>query len=184
MTAFGKTRPTVEAPKTQSATEEVELAIAGMTCASCSTRLERVLGKVSGVETASVNLATEKARVMISGGMSRAEDLIAAVNKAGFGAEPITADRPALQGHDARGDRAELLLFTLAAVLTFPLIWDMVAHMTGLPGRISPLGQLVLATPVQFVAGARFYRGAWVTLKAGAGNMDTLVALGSSAAYG
>ncbi|WP_413203488.1 heavy metal translocating P-type ATPase [Rhodospirillum sp. A1_3_36] len=184
MTALGKTGPTVEAPKAQSATDEVELAITGMTCASCSTRLERVLGRVSGVETSSVNLATEKARVRISGGLGRADDLIAAVNKAGFGAEPVTADRPALQGHDARGDRAEMLLFTLAAVLTLPLIWDMVAHMTGLPGRISPLWQLVLATPVQFVAGARFYRGAWVTLKAGAGNMDSLVALGSSAAYG
>jgi Cu+-exporting ATPase len=181
MTAMGKVTP----PSGPGAAEEVELAITGMTCAACSTRLERVLGKVSGVEVASVNLATEKARVQVAGGAGRVDDLITAVNKAGFGAEPITEDnRPALEGQEARGDRSEMLLFTLAALLTLPLIWDMVAHMTGLPGRIPPLWQLALATPVQFVAGARFYRGAWITLKAGAGNMDTLVALGSSAAYG
>ncbi len=164
--------------------QTVELAISGMTCAACSSRLERVLGKVQGVREARVNLATEKAFIEVAGGAERTDALIAAVNKAGFGAEPLREDGPGVEGAAARGDRTELLLFTLAAVLTMPLIWDMVAHMTGLPGRIPPWGQLLLATPVQFVAGARFYKGAWKALRAGAGNMDVLVALGSSAAYG
>lgn len=177
----------------------VSLVISGMTCAACSSRLERVLKKVPGVTQAAVNLATEKAEIHLPGGADRVDDLVRAVEKAGFGAVPL--EDPSLAGGgdglsnalaaEEEADQArqallrqEMRLFLLSAALTIPLVWDMVAHMAGWPqARISPEFQLVLATLVQAVAGPRFYRGAWKSLKGGAGNMDVLVALGTTAAW-
>ncbi len=157
------------------------LPIEGMTCASCVARVERALKKVPGVVSAEVNLATEKAQVTLSGDTA-VEQLIAAVEKAGFGAHaemPSDTVGPATERHDSTWWPV-----ALATLLSLPLVIPMIAMAFGadwvLPGWV----QLALATPVQFWLGARFYRAGWAALRAGAGNMDLLVALGTSAGYG
>ncbi|MEW5727994.1 MAG: copper ion binding protein, partial [Pseudomonadota bacterium] len=167
--------------------EEMELSISGMTCAACSTRLEKVLGKVSGVSSAQVNLAAERARVTFVPGSVAAADLVAAVEKAGFGARLVTgADEQWVreEAEHARAMRRQLLMFTASALLTLPLVAMMAGELLGIHAlMLDPWAQWVLATPVQFWIGWRFYDGAWKSLRGGAGNMDVLVALGTSAAY-
>jgi Cu+-exporting ATPase len=157
---------------------EISLSIGGMSCASCAGRVERALLAVPGVERAAVNLATEQARVATLG--AGIDVLIAAVKKAGYQAAPV---QQAGAAAPARG-LPEAWLIALAALLTLPLLLPMLAAPLGaelmLPGWL----QFALATPVQFWIGARFYRGAWSALRARSGNMDLLVALGTSAAYG
>ena len=163
--------------------ETVELAISGMTCAACSTRLERVLGKLPGVREAQVNLANERARVTLLPGAVNVADLVVAVGKAGFGARPLTdgGDQNAREEEEhARDLGRQTRRMWLSVLLTLPLVAGMVVPAMGLPGW----AQMVLAAPVQFWIGARFYRGAWASLRGGAGNMDVLVALGTTAAYG
>lgn len=166
------------------ASREVELTVKGMTCASCVARIERALRKVPGVIEATVNLATERAMVRTTAQANEA-DLIAAVNQAGYRAGlPSDAFRADADGTptDARSGEARHLL--LAAALSLPLVLPMIGMLFGkhwmLPGWV----QLVLATPVQFWLGGRFYMAGWRALKAGTGNMDLLVALGTSAGYG
>ena len=159
--------------------ESVSLSISGMTCASCVTRVEKALKKVPGVSDASVNLATEKAQVSFVGAVP-VEALIEAVKKAGYEAATIqervtTAKGPVLPSW---------WQVAVSSVLSLPLIVPMIAMPFGhdwmLPGWL----QLALATPVQFWLGARFYRAGWKALLARSGNMDLLVAIGTSAAYG
>jgi Cu+-exporting ATPase len=170
---------------------EIALRIDGMTCASCVGRVERALRGVPGVIDASVNLATERARVVVPGGDDEAlrARLVAAVADAGYAAL-LPEDAAGASADDAgvalasRGLDRERLHLLVAVVLTLPLVVPMLAlpfdrHWM-LPGWL----QLLLATPVQFWLGARFYRAAWGALKARTGNMDLLVALGTSAAYG
>lgn len=159
----------------------VRLALGGMTCAACAARIEKVLNKQAGV-TAAVNFATESAEVTFPAGMWAPEALIALVEKAGYSAH-VEQD-----ARDDAADKAAQMLrerthFVIAAVLTLPLM----AGMFTLDGHADLLPrwlQWLLATPVQFWAGARFYRGAWKSLRGGAANMDVLVALGTSMAYG
>lgn len=163
--------------------DTLELIITGMTCAACSTRLERVLGKLPGVRRAVVNLATERADVTILSGAVSVADLVVAVSKAGFGAQPVTGSGDQLAHEEeehARDLRRQVVRLVVSAVLTLPLMAGMVVPALALPGW----AQLLLATPVQFWIGARFYAGAWASLRGGAGNMDVLVALGTTAAYG
>ena len=177
------TAATLHSATPGAATTDWTLPIEGMTCASCVARVEKALKKVPGVISAEVNLATEKAQVTVSGDAGGADALIAAVEKAGYTAhveDPSTADAPAAE------DRAANTWWpvALAALLSAPLVLPMLGMMTGadwmLPGWI----QLALATPVQFWLGARFYRAGWAALRAGSGNMDLLVAMGTSAGYG
>lgn len=159
----------------------VRLALGGMTCAACAARIEKVLNKQAGM-TAAVNFATESAEVTFPAGMWAPEALIALVEKAGYSAH-VEQD-----ARDDAADKAAQMLrerthFVIAAVLTLPLM----AGMFSLDGHAELLPrwlQWLLATPVQFWAGARFYRGAWKSLRGGAANMDVLVALGTSMAYG
>lgn len=159
--------------------ETVDLAISGMTCASCASRVEKALQHVPGVISASVNLATEKARIEYASGVTAAV-LIAAIRKAGYDAAVVDSTETA-----ATPDRLpSWWRVAAAALLSIPLVLPMLAMPFGsewaLPGWI----QLAFATPVQFWLGARFYRAGWKAARAGAGNMDLLVALGTSAAYG
>ncbi|MBV1708017.1 MAG: heavy metal translocating P-type ATPase [Hyphomicrobiales bacterium] len=161
-------------------TESRDLAISGMTCATCSTRVEKALAKVPGVTGASVNLATEKATVQGISGLLRPADLIAAVRAAGYDADLLTGDSARdqqRQVQEAARQQRETWRMMLAAALSLPLL----AVMFGLPlpGWLA----VALATIVQFGMGARFYVGAWKALRARTGNMDMLVALGTSAAY-
>ena len=162
------------------AQQSVQLNIAGMTCASCVARVEKALVRVPGVLSATVNLATESAEVI-----SLAPDVAAfqaAVARAGYEASLPT-------GHPAADDLPKRLLpewwpVALAIALSLPLALPMVGMLWGahwmLPGGL----QWLLATPVQFWLGARFYSAGARALRAGSGNMDLLVALGTSAAYG
>ncbi|MFK3972434.1 heavy metal translocating P-type ATPase [Pseudomonas sp. NPDC087358] len=159
-----------------------DLPITGMTCASCAGRVERALRKVPGVKTATVNLANERAHVQVLEPIDPAS-LIAAVDKAGYGAS-LEQD-PALQQADQRkrhdGERWRLVL---AIVLALPLVLPMLLQPLGVHWMLPAWVQFLLATPVQFFLGARFYVAAWKALRAAAGNMDLLVALGTSAGYG
>ncbi|MEW5786725.1 MAG: heavy metal translocating P-type ATPase [Pseudomonadota bacterium] len=165
--------------------QTLDLAISGMTCAACSSRLERVLNQLPGVE-ARVNLATEKARLRYTPGLSSPDDLVAAVARAGFAAAPITeASRAEEKARKAAEYQGELRVFLISALFTLPLLAQMVPmlggvhHVEWMPAWL----QWLLATPVQFWAGRRFYTGAWNSLRGGGANMDVLVALGTSAAY-
>lgn len=160
--------------------ESRQLSISGMTCASCAGRVEKALLTVSGVVRAEVNLATERASVEGIAGVLRPADLITAVSSAGYGAELLTGDverdRQIAAAEEQRL-RRESWRVVAAAMLSVPLLLPMFGVM--LPTWL----ELALATPVQFVIGARFYIGAWKALRARTGNMDTLVALGTSTAY-
>ena len=163
----------------------VTLTIDGMTCASCVSRVEKALLRVPGVVRAEVNLATESASVTLATRQIDAAALVAAVARAGYVATPRHADSGANAGAGAAARRSsEWWPVALAAALSVPLVLPMIGLLFGqhwmLPGWI----QLALATPVQFWLGARFYRAGWKALKAGSGNMDLLVALGTSAGYG
>ena len=167
--------------------ESHEFDISGMTCAACSSRLEKVLSRVPGVEQASVNLATEKARIVAPLGAVSQQSLMQAVNKAGFTATPTVTEKEqrALQEQAARRrDRLELIKLVLAVVLTLPLAVPMFLMPFGIDLMLPAWVQLLLATPVQFWIGWRFYEGAYKSLRGGAGNMDVLVVLGTSAAWG
>jgi len=162
-------------------TESLKLDIIGMTCASCSTRVEKALNKVPGVLEASVNLATEQATVSLVQGTSAAA-LIAAVEHAGYGAQlPQIAAEASAAPARALPDWWPV---ALAIALSLPLITPMLASLFGAHWMLPGWLQLALATPVQFWLGARFYRAGWKALMAGSGNMDLLVAVGTSAAYG
>jgi len=165
------------------ARETFRIPVAGMSCASCVGRVERALSKVPGVVGASVNLATERATVETLGATPLGA-LYGAIEKAGYaiGASDADAGAPA-----AASPASRLPIWwpvALAVVLTLPLVAPMIGAFVGrdwmLPGAL----QWLLATPVQFWLGARFYRAGWKALRAGTGNMDLLVALGTSAAYG
>ncbi|KVZ07807.1 copper-transporting ATPase [Burkholderia ubonensis] len=181
----------------------IELDIGGMTCASCAGRVEKALSNVPGVARASVNLATERATVHGAAPLDPAA-LIAAVTAAGYRASRVAAppagasglpaaagapasQKPGATDADTRKRRdaiRERNLVIAAALLSAPLIAPMFAAPFGVDAMLNGWLQLVLASIVQFGFGARFYRAAWHAIKARAGNMDLLVALGTSAAYG
>src|SRR3954452_2946927 len=158
--------------------EEIDLAVTGMSCAACTGRVERALRRVPGVIEAEVNAATERARIRVVSGGAGADALIAAVTAAGYGADLPRADR------ENAGMAPALPLLALAGALALPLVAPMLLLPFGVELMLPPLTQLVLASIVQFVCGARFYRAGFSALLAGTGNMDLLVALGTSAAYG
>ncbi len=164
----------------------VDLQLTGMTCAACAARIEKVLNRAEGVRAA-VNFATETARVEFDADKATADSLIALVRKAGYDAAPAVDPfaQPEHEAHkEARRYRRDLSTFALAALLTAPLVAQMVFMVSGRHDIEMPVWlQFALATPVQFWAGARFYRGAWNAVRGGAANMDVLVALGTTAAY-
>ena len=160
----------------------LELDISGMTCASCAGRVEKALARVPGVKSASVNLATERAHIELLGQVDPGL-LINAVTQAGYGASLHQSEKTTEDDQQKRLHRERWAL-TLAIVLALPLVLPMLLAPFGVHWMLPAWAQFVLATPVQFVLGARFYVAAWKAVKAGAGNMDLLVALGTSAGYG
>lgn len=168
---------------TNQVSNEWTLAIKGMTCASCAGRVEKALLNVSGVVTAEINLALETAKVS---GVDKVttKQLIAAVDAAGYQAQLLTAQNDSAEHLADSYRRNQWWPSALAAVLSLPLVIAMVAEWLGWQGQLSGWLQWALATPVQFWLGWRFYKAGWYALKAGAGNMDLLVAIGTSAAYG
>ncbi|MCW8276440.1 copper-translocating P-type ATPase [Pseudomonas sp. PCH199] len=162
--------------------QSLELSIDGMTCASCVGRVERALNKVPGVKSVSVNLANERAHLELLGQVD-AQTLIAAVTKAGYAASVWEADHPPTDTQQTRLHRERWALIA-AIALALPLVLPMLLQPFGVHWMLPAWAQFALATPVQFIFGARFYVAAWKAVRAGAGNMDLLVALGTSAGYG
>lgn len=169
-------------------TAEWTLAIKGMSCASCVGRVEKALLKTEGVISAEVNLALESAHITGSSKALNGELLVAAVVAAGYQAQLINLDMPPTESlQDSASSVYSWWPVALAALLSLPLTLGMLADWLGLQfwrGHIAGWLQWLLATPVQFWLGWRFYKAGWHALKAGVGNMDLLVAIGTSAAYG
>ncbi|MDX9837892.1 MAG: heavy metal translocating P-type ATPase [Azoarcus sp.] len=187
MTAHSSTQTVPSRPASELA--KLELSISGMTCAACSARLEKVLNRLPGVE-ATVNLATERATIHFEAGALTLDSAKAAVERAGFSASEVTSIvREEAHEKKRTAWKIELRHFWIAAALTLPLALQMPAMFGLWPGGevvhdlVPRWLQLLLATPVQFWLGARFYRGAWASLRGGGANMDVLVALGTSMAY-
>ncbi len=161
-----------------------DIGIGGMTCASCVARVERTIAKLPGVESVSVNLATESARVNWAASQASEDEqtqlarLRRAVRDAGY--EPLAAEHleQALEGA-----WVGFMPVAMGLLLSAPLVLPMVGDALGQHWMLSSLWQFVLATPVQFVLGARFYKAGWHALLAGSGNMDLLVALGTTAGW-
>ena len=164
------------------AVERVRLAIGGMTCAGCASRVTRALDEVPGVRYAMVNLASEQATVDLSGQQGDLHRLVAAVEAAGFEAMALEGEVPGVDNGDEARRQGWVVVFS--ALLTLPLMAQMVAGWTGFEFTLQPWQQFLLATPVQFYFGWRFYVAGYKALRVLSGNMDQLVALGTSAAYG
>ncbi|EIA21305.1 heavy metal translocating P-type ATPase [Listeria fleischmannii] len=168
-----------------------DLNIFGMTCAACSSRVEKSLNKAEGVSQANVNLVTESAAVYFDPEVISKEDLIGVVKHAGYDAKEkmSKAEKDEIL---AKNFRKEVWRFVISAILSLPLLLTMISHIPGLADSsfshslmriITPTVQLILASIVQFIIGYRFYDGAYKALRGKSANMDVLVALGTSAAY-
>ncbi|MGZ0018793.1 heavy metal translocating P-type ATPase [Nitrosomonas sp. wSCUT-2] len=162
----------------------VQLQIHHMTCAACADHIEKALNTLPSV-TATVNVATEIARVNFMPGVVTVQQLIGTIVKAGYDANEISENTHAEQkAKRAAAYQAELRLFKISAILTLPLVLQMGAMFTGHEMDLLPQWlQWLLATPVQFWIGRRFYIGGWHSLRGGSANMDVLIALGTSMAY-
>lgn len=161
------------------------LLIEGMTCAACSTRVEKALNKIEGVTRANVNLSTNKAVVEYPSGLIDDRTLISTVEKTGYKAE-VEVERDLDREKELREKEIKSLKtsFIISAILSIPLFSAMFFHMAGNMNILTNgYVQLLLATPVQFIIGYRFYKGAYNALRGGGANMDVLVSMGTSAAY-
>ncbi|MGO4950319.1 heavy metal translocating P-type ATPase [Paenibacillus sp. DRB1-1] len=168
--------------------EEANLNVTGMTCAACATRIEKGLNRMPGVTGATVNLAMETAHVEYAAGSIAVGDLVSKIEQLGYGAIPQSAEDN-IADVRSKDIHRKKWKWIVSAVLSFPLLWAMVAHFSFtswiyVPELfLNPWFQLVLTTPIQFVIGWQFYVGAYKALRNGSSNMDVLVALGTSAAY-
>ncbi|TQS70523.1 copper-translocating P-type ATPase [Ornithinibacillus gellani] len=168
--------------------EKAEFDISGMTCAACATKIEKSIGKMPGVSRANVNFALETISVSYNDKEVQPRDMIARVHKLGYELRP-KEDGKEKMDHKQAEIRKQTRKFIISVILTLPLLWTMVAHFSFLSFiylpdiLMNPWFQLALATPVQFIIGAQFYKGAYTSLKNKSANMDVLVALGTSAAY-
>jgi Cu+-exporting ATPase len=164
----------------------VSLKVGGMTCAACAARIEKKLNTMEGVKHAAVNLASEKASVEYDSSKLKVSDLIKVIEDLGYQAEraeEISADREKEQREkEIKRLRLELIV---SAVLSAPLLFAMVLMLLNadIPIFHDPYFQLILATPIQFIIGFRFYKNAFYALRAKSANMDVLIAMGTTAAY-
>jgi len=168
--------------------EKVTFDVSGMTCAACATKIEKRIGKMDGVSNASVNFALETIAVDYDNKQVETAEMIAAVKKLGYELIPKQDSRDKMD-HKEQEIKKQEKKFILSLILTIPLLWTMVTHFEFLSFiymphfLMNPWVQLAFATPVQFIIGAQFYKGAFNSLRNKSANMDVLVALGTSAAY-
>ncbi|BCN89454.1 heavy metal translocating P-type ATPase [Staphylococcus argenteus] len=167
------------------AVETVELDITGMTCAACSSRIEKVLNKMDGVQKATVNLTTEQAKVDYYPEETDANQLITRIQKLGYDAAVKDKNKDQAS-RKTKELQHKLIKLIISAALSLPLLMLMFVHLFNMhiPSLfMNPWFQFILATPVQFIIGWQFYVGAYKNLRNGGANMDVLVAVGTSAAY-
>ncbi len=172
--------------------QHVQLQVDGMSCAGCASGAEKLLRRQPGVLQAEVNFALKRADLQLAEADADLAPLLAELDAAGFPSQPLrtasTENDADGSGADASADddpaRSERRQLLIAALLTAPLVLQMLGMALGLDWHLAPWMEFLLATPVQFWIGARFYRGAWQALRHRRGNMDLLVALGTSAAWG
>jgi P-type Cu+ transporter len=168
--------------------QKAEFDITGMTCAACSTRIEKGLNKMEGIASANVNLALEKATIEFNPSEVTIADMIAKVEKLGYGAHQKQEDKEQVDYRE-KAIKDQKRKFIISAILSLPLLWTMVGHFSFtsflyVPQFLmNPWIQMILATPVQFIIGKQFYVGAYKALRNGSANMDVLVVMGTSAAY-
>lgn len=168
--------------------QKAEFDITGMTCAACSTRIEKGLNKLEGVTTANVNLALERATIEFNPSEVNIADIIAKVESLGYKAHQKQNDKEQVDNRE-KHIKDQQRKFIISAILSLPLLWTMVGHFSFtsflyVPDFLmNPWIQMILATPVQFYIGKQFYVGAYKSLRNGSANMDVLVAMGTSAAY-
>ncbi|WP_426754621.1 heavy metal translocating P-type ATPase [Myxococcus sp. Y35] len=186
----------VPAPAPAVRPESVEMDVLGMTCAACVRRIEKALGAVRGVASASVNLALKRAKVTYDPSLTSPAQLAEAVKQAGYQVPDVpraqgregSASARGAEAADAAEEKERQVLkrdFLLALVLTVPLLVVAMSH-GAIPGSDGPWGrwlQFLLATPVVFGPGWRFFRLAWAALRHRAADMNTLVAMGTGAAW-
>ena len=172
----------------QAQTQTIVMDIEGMTCAACALQVEKSLKQVPGAVDVAVNAVTKRADINWLGG--NADDLRLAVLTAGYKGEfrlSTSARRNQQRAINAAemiaSNRQDLIMLALSLTLTLPLVIQMIAGMTGFNFNMPGWMEFALATPVQFWIGARFYKSAWRALKSADANMDTLVVMGTSAAY-
>lgn len=164
-----------------SASHSIDVAITGMSCASCVSTVESALRKLPGVESASVNLATERAHMELVSDIPH-QNIVKAVVDAGYGASIVLPEQTHTH-HHAEDNSTDGKKIVIAAILSFPLIVPMLLNLIGIDWNLSVWLQWLLATPVQFYLGAGFYKSAWKAILNKSGNMDLLVAIGTTAAY-
>ncbi|MCB1137525.1 MAG: cation-translocating P-type ATPase [Leptospiraceae bacterium] len=168
---------------TEASSQQQGFSVEGMTCTACASRIQKVLSRTDGVEFVRVNFATETAGIRWDPQKLSKDQIEDRVSKLGYSIKPavneILEKKRQSAEKEKKGYLKDQLLFLFSALLSAPLV----APMFYVPLALSPLWQLLLATPVQIFAGFRFYKGAYYSLKSGAGNMDVLVALGTSVAF-
>lgn len=168
--------------------QKVQFEVSGMTCSACASKVEQRIAKMDGVTLANVNFAMETMTVEYDDKQVQAADMITAVKKMGYELIPKQDNEQKID-HQEEEIKKQQRLFIFSAILTLPLLWTMVAHFSFLSFiympeiLMNPWLQMALATPVQFIVGAQFYKGAYTSLRNKSANMDVLVALGTSAAY-
>ncbi len=169
-------------------TEQIDLNVSGMTCAACSSRIEKVLNKMDGITQANVNLALEQASIKYNPEKLNVNEIVQKIEKIGYGAEVKEDQVESTDFKEAYIQKQKRKLI-VSIILSLPLLWTMVGHFSFtafiyVPDLLmEPWFQLILATPVQFIIGSQFYIGAYKALRNGSANMDVLVVLGTSAAY-
>ncbi|ACL75124.1 heavy metal translocating P-type ATPase [Ruminiclostridium cellulolyticum] len=168
---------------------KVELKLTGMSCAACSSKIERKLNKTEGIAKAAVNLATEKANIEYDLSTVKVSDIIKTIERLGYGAEKAEeVNRDTEKEQREKEIRSLKLSLIVSAVLSAPLVLAMILGMLKLDSPVLSLlhneyFQLIITTPVQFIIGFRFYKHAYYALKSKSANMDVLIAMGTSAAY-
>lgn len=165
--------------------EKIELDIIGMTCAACSNRIEKILNGTTGVETATVNLTTENAKIQYNPNSITVDELIKKIQTIGYDAQVKmgTSEKSTQKENELK---KQLIKLIISAVLAAPLLMTMFVHLFGIKIPhifMNPWFQFTLSTPIQFIIGWQFYVGAYKNLRNGSANMDVLVAIGISAAY-
>jgi Cu+-exporting ATPase len=169
--------------------EEIDLRIQGMTCAACSTRIEKGLNRYNGVSVANINLALETGKVTYNPNQTSPSEIVKKIQDMGYDATFKHDENAETIDYKKADIQKKSRLFWISAILSLPLLWAMVGHFSFTSSLyvpevfMNPFVQLALATPVQFWIGWMFYKGAFYALKNKSANMDVLVVLGTSAAY-